>query len=85
MIKFIYYALLAYLIYLVLRFFQSLSRKTPRRPSRPQPSGMMVKDEFCSTYLPREDAIREVYEGKEYFFCSQECRQKYLEQRKNSG
>jgi YHS domain-containing protein len=43
----------------------------------------MVKDEVCNTYLPKEDAIRENIGGKEYFFCSKECRQKFLEQKKN--
>jgi YHS domain-containing protein len=43
----------------------------------------MVKDEFCNTYLPKEDAIREVNKGKEYYFCSQKCRQKFLEQKKS--
>jgi YHS domain-containing protein len=40
----------------------------------------MVKDETCNTYLPREEAILEKVEGKEYYFCSQECRKKFLEQ-----
>lgn len=43
----------------------------------------MVKDEMCNTYLPQEDAIKEIYEGKEYYFCSKECKQKFLEQNKN--
>lgn len=34
----------------------------------------MVKDEYCDMYLPRDEAIREVRGGKEYFFCSRECR-----------
>jgi len=45
----------------------------------------MVKDEVCNTYLPREDAIRENWDGKEFFFCSPECRGKFLEQRKRGG
>lgn len=49
--------------------------KPPRRPS-----GMMVKDEMCNTYLPKEDAIKEIFEGKEYYFCSNNCRHKFLEQ-----
>jgi YHS domain-containing protein len=44
----------------------------------------MVKDEMCNTYLPQEDAIKEIYEGKEYYFCSKECKKKYLEQSKNN-
>ncbi len=43
----------------------------------------MIKDDFCNTYLPKENAIREVYERKEYYFCSSECRQKFLEQKKS--
>ena len=43
----------------------------------------MVKDEFCNTYLPREDALKERIDGKEYFFCCQECRKKFLEQKKS--
>ncbi|MGB8951458.1 MAG: YHS domain-containing protein [Candidatus Aminicenantales bacterium] len=84
MIKLIFYFLLAYLIYQVIRFFQSLSRRSPR-PQNPRPrlSGMMVKDQICNTYLPKEEAIREVFDGKEYFFCSKECRQKFLETREN--
>jgi len=42
----------------------------------------MVKDEICNTYLPKEDAIKEIYQGKEYYFCSKECQQKFLESKK---
>jgi len=42
----------------------------------------MVKDETCNTYLPREEAILEHADGKDYYFCSQECRQKFLGQKK---
>jgi YHS domain-containing protein len=45
----------------------------------------MVKDEACNIYLPKEDAIREIIDGKEHFFCSHECRKKFLEQRKSGG
>jgi YHS domain-containing protein len=43
----------------------------------------MVKDEVCNTYLPRDEAILEKTNGEEHYFCSQECRRKFLEQRKN--
>jgi YHS domain-containing protein len=42
----------------------------------------MVKDEMCNTYLPKEDALKANYAGKDYYFCSKECRQKFLEQKK---
>jgi YHS domain-containing protein len=36
----------------------------------------MVKDEVCGTYIPREEALTEVRDGIEHFFCSEECRRK---------
>ncbi|MEW5900028.1 MAG: hypothetical protein AB1715_01030 [Acidobacteriota bacterium] len=45
----------------------------------------MVKDETCNTYLPREQAIHEKVDGKDFYFCSQECRRKFREQRKGQS
>jgi YHS domain-containing protein len=82
-IRLVFYFFIAYIIYRVLSFFFSPSQ--PRRSGQPpqQRSGIMVKDETCNTYLPQEEAIRERVDGKDYFFCSQECRRKFLEQRKS--
>jgi len=80
--KIILYAFLAYIVYWLYRFFKVLNKgsKTPKAVK--QPSGIMVKDEICNTYLPKEDAYKEVYAGKDYYFCSPECRQKFLDQKK---
>ena len=84
MLRLLYYAMLAYFVYVVYKFLHGLVRR--RRPSKPAPrlSGMMVKDEACETYVPKEEAIREVIDGKEYFFCSKDCRRKFLDKVKNS-
>ncbi|MFW6140241.1 MAG: YHS domain-containing protein [Acidobacteriota bacterium] len=84
LIKILFYALIAYFIYMVVKFYQSL--KKPKRTSQNTSSkpGIMVKDEVCNTYLPKEDAIKEVYQGKEYYFCSNECRKKFLESKKKA-
>ena len=81
-LRIVLYALLAYIIYKFIRLYQHLSKKSriPRQPK--QISGIMVKDEVCNTYLPKEDAIREIVSGKEYFFCSKDCRKKFLEEKK---
>ena len=39
----------------------------------------MVKDEICDVYLPKDEAIKTIYQGKEYYFCSEKCKQKFLE------
>lgn len=83
LIKIILYALLVYIIYRLLQFFRALGKvKKPSQPLK-RPSGMMVKDEICNTYLPKEDALKEIFQGKEFYFCSKECRQKFLEQKKS--
>jgi len=75
--------MLGYLIFLIYRFFKVIigARKTQNTPKKI--TGIMVKDELCNTYLPKEDAVREILDGKEYFFCSTECRQKFLETKKS--
>lgn len=82
LLRFLLYVLLAYIIYVFLRFL--FFPRRPARPGRPagRLSGIMVKDEVCNTYLPKDEAILETIDGMEHYFCSQECRQKFLEQRK---
>jgi len=81
--KIVLYGFLIYLAYLLYRFFKALSRVKKIRSNQSRPSSRkMVKDEHCNTYLPQEDALREVIEGKEYYFCSKECRQKFIETNK---
>jgi uncharacterized protein len=81
-LRIILYALLAYIVFKFIRLYQNIRQRStaPRRPKKH--SGLMVKDDICNTYLPREEAIKEIMEGKEYFFCSKECRVKFLESKK---
>lgn len=81
-LRILFYALLAYIVYKFIRLYQILTRKNKTSPRPKQSSGIMVKDEVCNTYLPEEDALKEIVEGREYFFCSKECRQKFLESKK---
>jgi uncharacterized protein len=75
--KLLVYAFIGYLIYAALRFLgKAGAPKKTMSPPR-QISGTMVKDEVCNTYLPKEEAIRDVIDGKEVYFCSKECRGKY--------
>jgi uncharacterized protein len=86
MFRLITYAIIAYFVYLGIRFFQNLGRAL--RPSAPPPqqqlSGTMVKDETCGIYVPKEEALREVIDGEERFFCSKDCRQKFLGEKKTA-
>lgn len=81
-IRLLFSILVVYVFYKVIKFFQALgNQRQPRRQPR-RPSSLMVKDEMCNTYLPKEESIREIHEGREHFFCSAACRQKFLEAKK---
>jgi len=81
--RLVFYLIVAYVIYFFLRLLLSPRRPARRHSDRTQSSNIMVKDETCNTYLPREDAILEKADGREYYFCSQECRQKFLGRKKS--
>lgn len=38
----------------------------------------MVRDRICDTYVPRAAALVEIRAGKEHFFCSERCRERFL-------
>jgi YHS domain-containing protein len=85
--RLIFYAVWAYIIYSVYRFFRNVWRRVAPPAAKPEPrrvSGVMVKDEACGTYIPQDDALRETVGGKEYFFCSKECRKKFLDASKKA-
>ena len=77
-LRFLFIVFVLYLIYAVVRFFQSMGKSMPSRNEKGPAQGTMVKDEVCNMYLPRDEAVRDVHNGKEHFFCSDECRKKFL-------
>jgi YHS domain-containing protein len=76
--RFVLFLFLAYVAFLFIRIYLGLKRagQRPRQAPR-QVRGEMVKDEICNTYVAREEALTEVRDGIEYYFCSEECRRKF--------
>ncbi len=76
-IRLIFYAVVIYFVWLVVRIWRAATR--PRKAPDPprEIRGEMVKDEICNTYIPKETALREMHQGEEHFFCSEECRGKF--------
>ncbi|MCJ7580860.1 MAG: hypothetical protein MUP98_10045, partial [Candidatus Aminicenantes bacterium] len=62
LVRFIFYIILAYFVLKVFRFIQAFGSKSIPKAAHPSKnlSGVMVKDEVCQTYLPKDDAIREL-------------------------
>ncbi|MGB8957426.1 MAG: hypothetical protein WCC00_00280 [Candidatus Aminicenantales bacterium] len=75
-LRFVLFVLVAYVVFLFLRIYLGLKRRRPQPRTQPprEVQGVMVKDEICGTYIPRDEALREVRDGVEHFFCSEECR-----------
>ena len=86
---------LCLLIYLGYRMVKGIMAPGPGRP----PTGpdertgedfapiddIMVKDPYCDTYFPKRNGVKAVVEGETHFFCSDKCRDAYLEQRRKAS
>jgi len=79
-LRLILLAAIFYLIYQVVKFFQAIG-EAASKPDNPGPKSekrkIMVKDEVCNTYIPEDEAIKENHQGKTFYFCSEECRNKF--------
>ena len=38
----------------------------------------MVQDPSCMTYIPKRTAYRKTVGGREHFFCSRECAERFM-------
>jgi YHS domain-containing protein len=78
--------LLPLLLFLLLRnLLRGLfSGRTPQRaeqPPQPPPvsaGGELKKDPVCGTYVSTATALQEKRDGAVAYFCSEECRRKFL-------
>lgn len=58
-------------------------RKAEFLKSMEDPSSLdIVTDEYCNVKLPKQDAYIAVIDDEKHYFCSWECRQKYIAKRK---
>ena len=76
-------ALLVYLFYRVFRKVLGPGRQV-RGDGNQGAINEMVQDPVCKTYVPLRDARRKVFDGREYFFCSEECADIFEKERSGS-
>jgi len=43
---------------------------------------IMVEDPECGVYFPQKNGVRAKLNGMEFFFCSNECKEKFLKKNK---
>jgi YHS domain-containing protein len=88
-IRFVIFALLCYILY---RLIKSLALPSPRKSGEPfrkpgEPftqspqviTDEMVIDPHCHVYIPKREALTAKIEGETVYFCSKECKKKYLQ------
>jgi hypothetical protein len=81
MIRLLFYAILIYLAYRFLKpWIASLinsSNNDPQDSSSPA-EAELIRDPQCGTYFLRQRGVEARIGGSSVYFCSNECRDKYL-------
>ncbi len=77
------FALLALVIYILYRFFINDKRKLQEKEKKEKEerikSQEMARDPVCGTYVDKDSAITVRNGDNVFYFCSYECRQKYID------
>jgi len=74
-------ALVVWVIRYVLMSIQGLGKNnSEKKPA--EETGVMVKDPVCGMYMDPSLAVRLDVRGKPIYFCSEECKSKYLANQK---
>lgn len=84
MLRFMFFLILCYLLY---RLIRALLRVSMKRDTGITPfderhrEDEMVKDPYCEVYIPIRDAYPGKVGGEDLYFCSKECLEKYKRER----
>jgi uncharacterized protein len=81
MIKLLIIVAVGYLLYRSLKswmFPDGTSLKNGSGKTAGNIDDVMIKDPYCQVYFPRRDAVHLRFRGSDLYFCSKECRDKYI-------
>ena len=82
MIRFIILIVVGYIAYRALKswmFPDDSSSKSVSGKTASEIDDVMIKDPFCEAYFPKRNAVHLNLNGKDLYFCSTECKTKYVE------
>ena len=80
LVRLLIWLIVGALVYTVYQMLKQALSKPPAPPAAKSGRGEeMVRDPECGTYVPRVDAVQAQADGKPCYFCSAECRDKYLQ------
>ncbi len=77
-------------IYLSYRLLKSWMLKNTQRKAGFGKTGnvvddIMIKDPFCEAYFPKRNGVHLLVDGKDLYFCSTECRDKFIASRQKKN
>jgi YHS domain-containing protein len=81
MIRFIILAIVAYVFYRALKSWMLPDRgsaKSVKGRNTDRIDDVMIKDPFCEAYFPKRNAVHLNVNGEDLYFCSDECKEKYI-------
>jgi uncharacterized protein len=73
--------LLAFILWLFRHFLDAIMRATKKgraKNNSAEPANHMVKDPVCGMYMDSRLAVRLEDRKEAFYFCSEECKKKYL-------
>lgn len=78
MARLLFYILLIFVIYYILRFFiKSLTSPRRQRETENEPE-TLVQDPYCQTYIPKGLALKKKIGGQVFYFCCEKCLKSYI-------
>jgi YHS domain-containing protein len=88
LIRFILFSVLFYLLYRIIRYFyraRSTGIKTSQARATPATGEDLMEDPICHTYVPVSQSYKKEIAGKNYYFCSKECCERYILEKNNES
>jgi uncharacterized protein len=85
-IRLFVFIILIYLLYKILKTVGQLKHdqtENHRRESSSNAGEDLVEDPVCHTYVPVSQAYKKEMAGKNYYFCSEQCRAKFSSENNN--
>jgi len=81
-VKLLLLIVIVYLTYRAVKSWLLRNLQVPGQnaPNHPKIDDVMVKDPVCGVYFPRREGVALHHKGQELIFCSEACRDRFLEE-----
>ena len=80
LIRFLIFFIVGYVIYKIIKSIQRGKPFVVQNDKNKTTAALgeeLVEDIYCHTYIPISQACKKEIAGKEHYFCSKECSEKY--------